>query len=744
MILTFVSGFCICRKVFGRLFSAMETTFDNRKLRCSSLFLILPASFATGTLAMTWPVYILAYLFRNLSNGLLIANIIVMVSAAAYAAVCILIGMRRRGEKETFGIKDSIILQLSKISTNEIIISATILIFCLFLMYMTCYVTDGKLTVGLSVFGDFSPHIGMIRSFSRGGNLPTRYTVFADNDIKYHFMYEFLVGNLEFLGMRIDHAFNIVSAISLAGAYSMLYSLTVRLCGRKGGGALACLFMMFRSSFTFFVYAASIEEGSVISTLLDNDMFIGSTENETWGLWNVNVFCNQRHLAFAMIVMFMMLHLFLPYLFAAGKRLRIAIVRRREAYSETDYTADVADYSETDYTANVADYCETDYTVDVAECKDGASGTKGRFMEKLTDALDRVMIPMQAFVFDSLFSKEGWRIGKSAVSAVAAGILLGAVGFWNGAVVIMTLIVMFFLAAASDRRLEYLITALIAGALVLVQSKLFMNGSTISPHYQYGFIAQNKTVAGSIVYLLKLTGVLLILMYVIFVIYRGVKRYIIVAFAMPIVFSFTISLTPDINVNHKYIFLAVILLGSIAGGFIAELMAKKKAGVVFSCLLLIFLMTVTGVYDFYTFCRENRKETSISCNLDAPLTQWIMANTNTDDVFLTAPYSFSGGTGSDVVLAGTRMYMAWPYFAWSAGYNTDKRQALVEQLYSASSEEELRWLTGAEEIDYIIIEKANRDAEEYELNEELIANVFPEVYTEGEGEWKVSVYKVGE
>ena len=38
------------------------------------------------------------------------------------------------------------------------------------------------------------------------------------------------------------------------------------------------------------------------ATLRDNTTFIGYTTNENWGLWNFNVYLNQRHLAFGLLI----------------------------------------------------------------------------------------------------------------------------------------------------------------------------------------------------------------------------------------------------------------------------------------------------------------------------------------------------------------------------------------------------------------------------------------------------------
>ena len=54
-----------------------------------------------------------------------------------------------------------------------------------------------------------------MRSFSMGNNFPTEYPHFGGQDVKFHFMFQFFVGNLEFLGLRLDFAYNVVSVLAL-------------------------------------------------------------------------------------------------------------------------------------------------------------------------------------------------------------------------------------------------------------------------------------------------------------------------------------------------------------------------------------------------------------------------------------------------------------------------------------------------------------------------------------------------
>ncbi|MFQ9152369.1 MAG: hypothetical protein ACLR6B_13620 [Blautia sp.] len=65
--------------------------------------------------------------------------------------------------------------------------------------------------------------------------------------MKYHFMFQFLVGNLEYLGLRLDLGYNLVSILSLAGFLMVLYGISYRMFKASGQGQLP-LFSFFSAA----------------------------------------------------------------------------------------------------------------------------------------------------------------------------------------------------------------------------------------------------------------------------------------------------------------------------------------------------------------------------------------------------------------------------------------------------------------------------------------------------------------
>ena len=50
-------------------------------------------------------------------------------------------------------------------------------------------------------------------------------------------------------------------------------------------------------------------------------------------------------------------------------------------------------------------------------------------------------------------------------------------------------------------------------------------------------------------------------------------------------------------------------------------------------------------------------------------------------------------------------------------------------------------MVNATGIDYIVVSAANRESDEYELNEEMIQSVYPVAFSLGEGEDRFTIYK---
>ena len=65
---------------------------------------------------------------------------------------------------------------------------------------------------------------------------------------------------------------------------------------------------------------------------------------------------------------------------------------------------------------------------------------------------------------------------------------------------------------------------------------------------------------------------------------------------------------------------------------------------------------------------------------------------------------------------------------------------MSRQIYSCRDLTKLKELIAQAGIDYIVIERANRESAEYELNEAIFENNFTPVYTQGADLDKLTIY----
>ena len=690
------------------------------------IWLILPASFGVGTLLLTWVVYIISWFFSvvgKVENPLLYGNaigmagvliFIILIEVQKYRSHSSLvrsnmeIGLteqidqdRKLKKKSRKFSMDNLITDKSRFK-KELILFGLLAAFITYMMFYVFYMKDGILYSGLTVYGDYAPHTAMIRSFSMGNNFPTQYPHYGGADVKYHFMFQFLAGNLEYLGMRMDVAYNIVSLTSLTGFLMLLYQLALRITGKMCCGVLTIFLFFFRSGMAFFRFVwEHIQAGNLLETLTENVSFIGYTTNENWGLWNFNVYLNQRHLAFGLLMVTLALYLFMDWLEAGTMHEEKGFVWMKER----------------------------------------------------------------------LFSKEGWR-SRNLEQALLMGLFLGLCAFWNGAAVIGGLLILCGFAVFSDGKLDYLIMAAVTIFFSYLQTKIFISGSAMSPQIYLGFLAEDKTVWGVVQYLFWMSGVFFLGLLVLVWFMRRRERAILLGFIFPTIFAFVLLMTPDINVNHKYIMISYAFLTIFWAWTICNLWTgervnrnvqiaderktedieneikketsqsdvktgrdrkiRKFAGKVLAAILTICL-SITGIYDFAVIVKGNGPGRRVAVNMNSDLTCWLAEHLDKNDLLLTPEYSMN-----EVTMSGVMLYCGWPYYAWSAGYDTNYRAAQAVTIYTTSDSETLKSTVKQEKITYILFEEGS-EFEQQVCQEETIAATYEKVYETQDG--RIRIYK---
>ena len=646
----------------GCLFPRQTTERGNR------IWVVLPAAFGMGILMLTWAVYILSWMFSicaGAEHPLFYGNLIVFL-----VDILLLSGIfrwKKKKQQKMFVISERMISR-KWILKKEVLLFGILTVFVTWRMFYVFHMKDGILYSGFSVYGDYAPHTAMMRSFSRGNNFPTHYPHYGGQDVKYHFMFQFLVGNLEYLGLRLDLGYNLVSILSLAGFLMVLYGISYRMFKSFWAGAAAIVFFFFRSGTAFWRYLwEHLQAGDLVRTLEENTAFIGYTTNENWGLWNFNVYLNQRHLAFGLLMAAVAVWTFMDWVEA------------------------------------------------------GCSHKEQGFL----------------WVRNRFFTKKAW-ICRNVDTAILLGLFLGLTAFWNGAALIGGLLILAGLAIFSDGKLDYVICAGLAVLFSELQSKIFVSGSVMSPSFYWGFLADNKSISGVLWYLVEISGFFFVGMIVAAVFLKRSQRAVLMGCLLPMVFAFLVSLTPDINVNHKYVMISYAFV-TVFWGWIVRCVFlegkkgwKKWAGRAVAAVLCICL-SATGIYDYVIILRDNDSAHRMTVNMESSLTDWLSTNLKKNDLLLTPEY-----TMNEVTMSGAMLYCGWPYYAWSAGYDTGYRAGQAVLIYTTDDPELLKATVKQEKITYILFEE-DMEFEQQECREDIIRETYPLVYTSEDG--RIRIYE---
>lgn len=201
----------------------------------------------------------------------------------------------------------------------DVLVGILLALFSCWLMWHTFsyYPDQNALGIARKVWSDFASHIPLIRSFSLGDNWPPEYPLYPGEPIRYHFLFYFLVGKLEQLGLRIDYALNILSAIGFFLMTYLTYRISLLVYPSRRVATLAIIFLLFNGSLTFIRYLTkqglSLASIAAIPKLKEFVSFAPWGDGDIAAFWSLTIFTNQRHLAWGYFIALLVLHRTLLY-----------------------------------------------------------------------------------------------------------------------------------------------------------------------------------------------------------------------------------------------------------------------------------------------------------------------------------------------------------------------------------------------------------------------------------------------
>src|SRR5207237_8264604 len=179
------------------------------------------------------------------------------------------------------------------------------------MMFASFNSKGGKLQIANPEYSDFGPNTAIMQSFAVGHNFPTEYPHFSGGRIRYHFLFYFQAGNLEFLGLDPAWSLNLLSITTLVAMLILAMVLGEVVFNSRAVGRLGSLLFFFFGSLSYVPFLRG--QGSVraaIQAIKQRGDFLPSIfpyRGETWGTWSQVTYLNQRHFASAIGILFLVL-----------------------------------------------------------------------------------------------------------------------------------------------------------------------------------------------------------------------------------------------------------------------------------------------------------------------------------------------------------------------------------------------------------------------------------------------------
>lgn len=524
-----------------------------------------------------------------------------------------------------------------------------------FLVWPTFFMRDSVVYAGATVFSDLSPHTALTRSFGVGANIPAQYPHFGYAGMRYHFFFYFLSGMLNLMGLPLDWALNLPSMFGTIGFMQALGFAAWLLSGKLSAWPLTILLFAFRSSFSgFWLMQQKMQEGltffQALGELQAAKQYAGPLLHDDWGLYNLNVYANQRHLLWGLALAFYFILLCLRTL------------------------------------------------------------------------------PEDAHI-KSFIKKETWLRGPEPIWLPYIFLFCFPLAFWHGSATICMLLILAFFALFAEKKIAYVYLAAVTAAGALFFLFLLRDGygggqALGSSLFHWGYILEDRSAGGVLLFLLTLYGPAFIFMLAApFVFPKRSQKIAALSFFLPMLFGLTISLTPDVTVNHKYF----MMTGLFFIPFIAAMLSKlAEAGKYapwrrLAAAGLILLLTFTGVTDFWAY--KNQSTWRITAKTRDSFTDWIYEHTDPDVVNITPPWAFHA-----YFLCGRQSYYGHSYYAASAGYPVGERLEEIKNFLAAPAghEEALRAYAKEHKLAYLLIDNGWRQRDDYYINEKALAEIFPQ------------------
>ena len=702
----------------------------------------LASAFLCGLLFSSWFTYIIGYLLSESSSPMFWAN------AVFFAVSIALIYFLNRGTSDA-GPTTTIDSSETEFTRWDWTVVGIFFVFGLWMMFRTFTIEDGLIAFGHHQYPDFGSTVSIMQSFAYGNNFPTEYPHFSGDRIRYHFLFYFQAGNLEYLGLNPAAANNVLSVFSLTSLLILVMTMGSLLFRSRVAGRIGAALFFFHGSLAFIPFLmANPSTAAITDKLSKMTMYLNSGfpyRGEDWGVWSQNVFLNQRHFT-SSIAIFLLVLIFL-------------YIRNREKAE-----AVIAPQTEPIvlHEASVTD----DEPVTELKTKKARKGKKAEpeALEKVEDIETPKAAPTEEPEGDvvettdeaeteSADKKEEARRAESGPNSpfghylpyIFAGILLGLLPMWNGPVYLTAAVILAPFLLLFPLRKELIITGITAAILGLPQVIYLTSGLRPAGYslFRWGFVIDEAGFFDVLYYTFFTFGFKWVLIAIALYFASGLQRRFLAAAFMVFPLTYCFRFSEEVLANHKFLNIWLIIANVFVAYALVKLWNLKIASSTLptrlAAIVLGLLITIGGAIDLVPVWNSYFIKMKYQ---DDPLVEWARTNTAPRSVFLSQKY-----INHQLLLAGRRLFYGDPYYAWSAGYDTPAREALAKRMFETRDPNELLSLLKENKIDYIAIDDMIRNSQNFlnRHNEDMVAKYFPLVFNDEKKEYaNIKIYKVPE
>ncbi|HEY2047246.1 MAG TPA: 6-bladed beta-propeller [Candidatus Udaeobacter sp.] len=737
--------------------------FESAAHRCAAAILV-------GLVVSSWFTYLAGLAFFWTPQPLLWADLLFFV-----AAVALLSWPKWKGRilKSTSGEAhlERSNLYLTRPDGSSIadwLLIAGYVVLVSWMMFASFNTSGGKLRIANPEYSDFGPNTALIQSFAVGHNFPTEYPHFSGDRIRYHFLFYFQAGNLEFLGLNPAWSLNLLSITTLVSMLVIVMTLGEVLFDSRAVGRLGSLLFFFFGSLSYVPFLqkqASVRAAiEAITHQRDYLQTIFPYRGEAWGTWSQVTYLNQRHFATAIGIFFLVLvFLAIRYRAVAAKRAE-ARAAANTAIAQPDESPDTESMPVTANPRAPEDVREPQAdTRVVAAVTDESPDTGSKPVTEPGESPDTGSMPVTV----NPAAPEEVREPQAKIPAVAviepthgteitrepflatlppfifSGALLGLLPMFNSAVFLAAAAVLGVLFLLFSLRGQMLVLAATSGVIALPQMLYLSTGSgraQMPKLLHWGYTIDHPTFENVIKYLGFTFGFKWALIALALIFATSVQRRLFVAFLSLLAVAFCFQFTIEVLANQKFIHIWVIVANLFVAFGFWRLWHFSLGGTTvparFIALALLMLSIPGGVIDFFPIHNTGWSEVTYK---DDPFIDWLKKNTTPREIFLTDRF-----VNHPILMAGRRVFYGWPYYSWGAGYDATKRDKVYINLFESRDPWKVFHLLKENGISYVAFDGAVRQAQFMRRpNEELYATFFPKVFDDKQNKYNsLTIYKV--